>query len=105
MGVVGSLSAINDENNAQTFNEQIASLHSSIKQVRLAAKKFNQGRVRKARHSKLTHANIRERLRRKVEELESRQNQLLSTVNQLRLYKQELEVVCQQRIPLQTCLS
>lgn len=104
MGVVGSLSASNDENNPQTFNEQIASLHSSIKQVRLAAKKLNYGRVRKVRHSKITHANIRERLRRQVEELESRQNQLLSTVKQLRLYKQELEVVCQQRIPLQNCL-
>lgn len=99
MGVVGSLSASNDENHLQ-----IASLYSSIKELRLAAKKLDHGRVRKLRHSKLTHGNIRQRLRRQVEELECRQNQLLSTVNQLRLYKQELEVVCQQRILLQKCL-
>ena len=108
MGVVGSLPVPNEENTTNLFDEQICSGNLPLKELQTTAEKLDNGRVKKlrtgkARTYKLNHAHIREQLRRQVEELELRQNHLLSTVQQLRLYKQELEGVYQQRLSLQEC--
>ncbi len=43
-----------------------------------------------------THDNIREQLKKQVRKLELKQNNLLSQVEKLYSYKQELEIICQQ---------
>ena len=108
MGVVGSLPVSNEDNTTNIFDEDISSPHLQLKESQITIEKIQTGRVKKlrtgkTRNCKLNHANIREQLRKQVEELELRQNHLLSTVQQLRLYKQELEGAYQQRISLQEC--
>jgi len=48
------------------------------------------------RISNTTHDNIREQLKKRVQVLELKQNNLLSEIETLSSYKQELEVICQQ---------
>jgi hypothetical protein len=43
-----------------------------------------------------THDNIKEELKKQVRRLELKQNNLLLQVEKLRLYKKQLEVICQQ---------
>lgn len=114
MGVVGSLPLFNENNNETNPADQpISSAHLCMKELQMVAMKLEKRqceekkslrrefRCEKQRQTrrklKLHNEHIRERLRKQVQELESRQNHLLSTVNQLRVYKQELEVVYQRK--------